>query len=495
MTDQGPDATRKPWALYAPFLPVILLVLVPLAFALTQGTTLERDMRIAATQNMLWVTSQTQMEIMALTQAAGRADPDPAEVARRFDLTVARLTLMQQGPQARYLAEIGHPDVAGEMLSALLLLDPMANELDADLVEAIHLLGLDLQPRINRLANIVMTTDWDRSAARLDAFRQTQRLVISAVAFALLAAVAISWILLRNQRRLHLAEVENLRAVNLLEQERDVSAMYRDFAAIVSHQMRTPLSLIDSSMHRLTRMGEAVTARDVAERREIVGDAVQRLTRLVDTVLLLAKLDTDQLQARFAPLPMDRVAEALIEEVRPRHPGREISLSTTQAPLLAMGDSHLVGHILDNLLSNALKYSPPDSPVELRVFAQGAEIACAITDRGPGIAPKDRARLFERYYRGEAQSGGDGTGAGNGSEGGPVSGPEYGQPARQPAGSGTGTGTSTGMSTGTGLGLALARELAEVQRGRITFETWPGRGSVFTLWLQACRTGRDNEGS
>jgi two-component system, OmpR family, sensor kinase len=452
MTAQGLSAFRRFRALYAPAVPLLLLFLGPLAFALANSSALERDMRIAVTQNMLWVVSQTQMEIMALTQETGRPQPDPAEVSRRFDLTIARLNLMQQGPQARYLEELGYLGVVEGMTAALMARDPLEHEQTERFHAELFDLLRELQPRINRIANDVMTTDWNKSAARLDTYRETQRLVIASVAFALLAAVAISWLLLRNQRRLHLAEVQNLRAANLLEQERDVSAMYRDFAAIVSHQMRTPLSVIDSSMHRLTRLGEDVTAGDVAARRTIVGDAVRRLTRLVDTVLLLAKLDNDQLQARFAPLPMDQVVAALIEEARLRHPDRTLSLSTAKGPLVATGDIDLVGHILDNLVSNALKYSPPDSPVELRVFAQGAEIACAVTDRGEGIDPADQPRLFERYYRGEARAEGQGT----------------------------------------GLGLALARELAEAQHGRITFETWPGRGTVFTLWLPANRSGVDD---
>ena len=438
------------WARYAPFVPILLLFLGSLTFALTKSSQLERDMRIAVTQNMLWVVTQTQREILELTLAASLIEQDAALITQRFDLTLSRLNLLLQGPQARYLEDLGHLDEVRAIAAALIALDPVENADHEGLHAALSALGQELNPRINRIANEVMMADWAKAAARLDDYRATQRLIILAVALAMLAALAISWLLLRNQRQLHHAELEQLRAANLLEQERDISAMYRDFAAIVSHQIRTPLSLIDSAMHRLSRKGAAVTAQDVQERRLIVGDAVGRLTRLVDTVLLLAKLDNAQLQARFVPLAMGDLVQGIVAEARLRHPGRVLQVSCAEGPLLARGDAHLIGHVIDNLLSNALKYSPADSPVELRVFPQGQSLCCAVTDRGAGIPESDRPHLFDRYFRGNAPEAGDGT----------------------------------------GLGLALARELAEFQSGRIILESWQGKGSVFTLWLPAARAER-----
>ena len=97
--------------------------------------------------------------------------------------------------------------------------------------------------------------------------------------------------------------------------------------------------------------------------------------------------------------------------------------------------------MLENLISNALKFSPKEHPVEVRIFAQGKELACAVTDQGHGIDPADQPHLFERYFRGNTNK------------------------------------------DGAGLGLALARALTELQGGRISVRTWQGKGSVFTLWL------------
>ncbi len=436
--------------LYAPILPLLLICLAPLAFVLVKSSELERDMHISVTENMLWVVTQTQMEVMALTIAAAGPAPDPGAVAQRYDLTLSRLNLLMQGPQARYLDGLGHGAKVAGIAEAFRALDPLERGHSEDLHGALHALGQEVYPRFTRIATDVMTQEWDRAAARLDDYRRAQQLVILSVACALLAALAISWLLLRNRGRLHRAELQRLRAAALLEEERDTAALYRDFAAIVSHQMRTPLSLIDSALHRLARRGNAVTAADVSERQRIVRDAVRRVTRLVDTVLLLGRLDNDQLRGdqirgQLAPVPLDRLARDVIAETRTRFPDRDIALSCGHGKLTARCDPHLVAHILENLVLNAVKYSPDDSPVSLRVFAQGGQVACAVTDQGPGVDPEDRPHVFDRYYRGRNRQTGEGT----------------------------------------GLGLALARELADQQGGRLTLESWPGRGSVFTLWLDA----------
>lgn len=440
-------AWRSQWWSYALFIPVLALFLGALVFALAQSSTLERDMRIAATQNMLWVVSQTQMEIYALALAVSGPGRNDDVIARRYDLALSRLSLMQQGPQARYLESLGHLVEVELMTAALLKLDPQQNTPGAALHDALAELTADLHPQINRIANDVMITDWDKAASRLDTYRDMQRLVMVSVTLSLLAALAITWLLLSKQRQLFRVEVENLRASRLLAQERDTASTYRDFAAIVSHQLRTPLTLIDSAMHRLERLGEDVSAAEVSRRRAVVSSAIGRLIRLSDTVLLLARLDNAQLAVAFEPLDMTRIARALVAEAQAQNPARRIDLSCAEGPLVAWGDAHLVGHIVDNLLSNALKFSSPDKPVEMRVFVQGQRIACAITDQGAGIAEADQPRVFERYFR-----------------------------------------CKTNVE-GVGLGLALAQALANLQGGQIGFETWPGKGSVFTLWLDTAQSG------
>lgn len=432
-------------ALYGPLVPLLAICLIPLAFALTRTAALERDMRIAATQNMLWVVTQTQMETLALATAALSRDRTPDRIEHRYDMVLSRLALLQDGPQLRYLAELGHDETVGRIERELRALDPVERGHGDTVHDGLARLGLALQPELKRMATDVMTAEWTAAAERLDDYRDIQRTVLLAVASALAAALVISWLLLSNQRRLHRADMMQVRASALLERERSTSAWYRDFAALVSHEIRTPLTLIDSAMHRLLRKGEAVSAQDVAERHAIVQEAVGRLTRVLEAVLMAGRLDEQAIEGRLAPEVLSELAERDAAHARSQHPDREILLSSSAAGLRVLCDRHLVGHILDNLLSNALKYSPAETPVELRIFAQGDRVACAVGDRGPGIAPEEQPHVFERFYRGRDQM----------------------------------------TKPGTGLGLALSRELAALQGGTVTLESWPDRGSLFTLWLPA----------
>lgn len=443
---------------YGSLVPLILVSFGLLIFALTQTSSLERDMRISATENMLWVVSQTQMEVLLLANAAADLEgTSAASVEHRYDMAISRLNLLLQGPQQRYLEGIGRAGDVRDLHARLLEQDPLQQGTDPAARAALFQQAMALQPEINRLAGEVMTQEWGTAAARLDDYRRIQRTVILSVVGALLGMALMSWTLMRNQRRLHEGELARLRASrlqSLLERERQTSAWYRDFAAMISHQVRTPLAVIDSALQRLARKGERVTAADVAERQAIVRTAVDRLSRLVDTALLAGRLDNRQIDPQPAVQALAPLVQQSLEEARQAHPSRRIDLSEANPEARAHCDPALVGHSLGNLVSNALKYSPEDTPVELRLFTQGNRVAVAVADRGPGIAADEQERIFERFYRTE-------------------------QAASQP---------------GSGLGLALARDLARLQGGDVTVESWPGSGSLFTLWLpRAGLTGLRSE--
>ncbi|MDF2094783.1 sensor histidine kinase [Aquibaculum arenosum] len=437
---------------YGSLIPLILVSFGLLIFALTQTSSLERDMRISATENMLWVVSQTQMEVLLLANAAADLEGTSATtVEHRYDMAISRLNLLLQGPQQRYLQEIGRAGDVRSLHARLLEQDPLQKGTGPAARAALFQEAMALQPEINRLAGEVMTQEWSTAAARLDDYRRIQRTVILAVVGALLGTALMSWALMRNQRRLHAGELARLRASrlqSLLERERQTSAWYRDFAAMISHQVRTPLAVIDSAMQRLVRKGEGITATDVAERQTIVRNAVERVTRLVDTALLTGRLDNRQIEPQPAVQALGPLVEQTLDEARQAHPNRHIELSAANPEARAHCDPALVGHSLGNLLSNALKYSAEDTPVELRLFTQGNYVALAVADRGPGIPPAELERIFERFYRAENAT-------------------------SQP---------------GSGLGLALARDLARLQGGDVTVESWPGSGSLFTLWLPRAGT-------
>jgi signal transduction histidine kinase len=435
--------------------PVLLIGLCVglLIFALWRLAVIERDMRIEATENMLWVISQTQMEALRLDKALSdhaRGVGDEDRVVLRYALLLSRLDLLLQGPQQRYLERIGSYASIAAGDTAIRGADPELVVGDAAAFAATRerlegSLG-DLHATLNRAANETMVREWEAIAARLDAYRAAVWQVIGSVIGVLAGWLMIGWRLIANERRLRRAEEARSRALTLeqaLRREKAVSAYYRDFAAIVSHQFRTPLAIIDSAMQRLVRRGDAVTGADVARREGPIRDAIHRLTRLVDTALLAGRLDSGQVSAKPRHCDLAAIARECCAQFRALNPDRDIRFASAVAVTTAWCDRELVDHILANLIANALKYSPEAAPVELRLYNCGAQIAVAVTDYGPGVAQADRPHVFERFYRGEAG----------------------------------------GHTEGSGLGLSLARDLARLQDGDLTFETWTGRGSVFTLRL------------
>ena len=410
-------------------------------------------MRIEATENMLWVISQTQMEALRLDKAISdhaRGTADEDRVVLRYALLLSRLDLLLQGPQQRYLARIEASETIAAHDTAIRNADPETVTGDAAAFAVTNarleenLAGL--HATLNRAANDTMVREWEAIAERLDAYRAAVWQVIGSVIGVLAGWLMIGWRLIANERQLRRAEEERSRALTLeqaLRRERAVSAYYRDFAAIVSHQFRTPLAIIDSAVQRLVRRGDAVTAADVARREGAIRDAIHRLTRLVDTALLAGRLDSGQVSVKPRHCDLAVIVRESCAQFRALNPERDIRFASAAATTTAWCDRDLVDHILANLIANALKYSPESAPVELRLFNTGAKIAVAVTDYGPGIAPADRPHVFDRFYRGE----------------------------------------TGGHSEGSGLGLSLARDLAQLQGGDLGFETWTGRGSVFTLGL------------
>ena len=240
-----------------------------------------------------------------------------------------------------------------------------------------------------------------------------------------------------------------------LERERGVSEFYRGFASMVSHQFRTPLAIIASSMQRLVRRGDKVTPEEIAQRAAKVRSGIARLTRLVESTLDAARLDTGQIEVKSASCDLVQLVHMICERQTEGMPEREIDIvSEPGTPVLAQCDPALVEHVIANLLSNAIKYSPADTRIEIRLGLEsgieGGRVCCAVSDRGVGIPADELPRLFERFFRASTASG----------------------------------------VTGTGIGLNLSRSLARLQGGDVTVETREGEGSTFTLHLPLSQHAR-----
>jgi two-component system sensor histidine kinase BaeS len=213
----------------------------------------------------------------------------------------------------------------------------------------------------------------------------------------------------------------------------------RNFLMSVSHELRTPLTAIRGHVSALR---EGVFDDEAAQSRslEVVSEEAMRLERLVGDVLDLAKLDARRFALLREEVDMralcERAYATFAEEARTR--GIEYDLELGEGAVL-ITDGDRVLQIVTNLLSNALHWTPEGGRVVLELGVHEGEVAVAVSDTGPGIAPQQEERIFRPFWSGE-----DG---------------------------------------GTGLGLAIARELALALGGRLELHTEPGRGSRFVLVL------------
>jgi signal transduction histidine kinase len=213
----------------------------------------------------------------------------------------------------------------------------------------------------------------------------------------------------------------------------------RNFLMSVSHELRTPLTAIRGHVSALR---EGVFDDEAAQSRslEVVSEEAMRLERLVGDVLDLAKLDARRFALLREEVDMralcERAYATFAEEARVR--GIEYDLELGEGAVL-ITDGDRVLQIVTNLLSNALHWTPEGGRVDLGLGVDNGEVAVAVSDTGPGIAPQQEERIFRPFWSGE-----DG---------------------------------------GTGLGLAIARELALALGGRLELHTEPGRGSRFVFVL------------
>jgi PAS domain S-box-containing protein len=226
-----------------------------------------------------------------------------------------------------------------------------------------------------------------------------------------------------------------------LDRERETTNAYRSFVSMVSHQFRTPIAIVDSSAQRILRRGAEATPDELATRATKIRKAMARLTRLVDSVLNAARIDSGQIEIVHAPCDLVRLVTDVCEYQREISPGFEISLMTPAEPVEFACDAMLIEQVLVNLLSNAVKYSGNASLVAVRLWTEGGMVKCSVRDWGIGIPAEEVPNVFRRFYR-----------------------------AR----------TAAGIA-GTGIGLNVAQEIVRMHGGDIEVESREGQGSTFTL--------------
>jgi len=219
-----------------------------------------------------------------------------------------------------------------------------------------------------------------------------------------------------------------------------------EFVSAVSHEMKTPLAGIKAYVELLSD-GDAEDEQTSAEFLNVISGQADRLQRLVENMLNLARIEAGVVKVSKHPISLNELLEEAFRVVQPAAEPKRIALSTDLSPMYlgVLADHDMLLQAVINLLSNAIKYTPEGGRVTLRSRLSGNEVRVEVEDTGVGLSEEDCQRVFEKFYR---------------------------------------VNKDKNMASGTGLGLPLARHIVEdVHSGRLTLRSVLGQGSTFTITL------------
>jgi signal transduction histidine kinase/CHASE2 domain-containing sensor protein len=228
-----------------------------------------------------------------------------------------------------------------------------------------------------------------------------------------------------------------------ITRQHELQQTKNDVISLVSHEMRTPLTAIQGMTELLANYEVPLDRRK--EMTLAINDEVKRLTRMISEYLDITRLESGATAMRVSAVRIDQLLDRILILLEPVAGARKIRLvrAIPQDLPAILADPDLLSRAVENLISNAIKYSPDGTSVTITARAEEEHLAIEVADRGYGIPPADLERIFEKFYR---------------------------VPRVQDAG-----------TPGTGLGLSLVREIAEMHRGTVAVKSDVDQGSTFTL--------------
>jgi signal transduction histidine kinase len=236
-----------------------------------------------------------------------------------------------------------------------------------------------------------------------------------------------------------------------LQKQIELTDMKSRFISMTSHEFRTPLATIHGSVELLMHYDARMPADKKRMTLERIDDAVERMTHMLENVLLIGRTGAGQMEFRPKPLCVSAFCLGLLDELRSamgtQFNALQWDVDLTQPEDAFLLDDALMRNIVENLLSNAIKYTPAGGKVALRVTFQSDQLNITVTDQGIGIPLADQTRLFESFHRA----------------------------------------SNVGAISGTGLGLSIVKEAVACHRGQVTVRSELGQGSCFAVILPTSR--------
>jgi len=287
------------------------------------------------------------------------------------------------------------------------------------------------------------------SVGLLGVGRDVQTALATAVVATMAALCVLVWrnahVLTRLEDARHSAVRDLAGEQRLTAQLQELDAMKNELIGIIAHDLRSPVFAIRNLADVLLESWEGMPE---TRRREVVrsvGDTAERMADLVNDVLDVARLELGQMPVEAKSFDLVALVRQAASETQTAY-GRRCSVVVPETMEPAFGDEQLQWRVLTNVLSNAVKFTPEGSPIELELRPAAGAVEVSVRDHGTGIAPEHLPLLFEKFSRVPGES-----------------------------------------ASGSGLGLFICRALVEAQGGRMIAESEPGRGSVFRWTVPTAR--------
>ncbi|MEY3051452.1 MAG: hypothetical protein RLY31_1237 [Bacteroidota bacterium] len=217
-----------------------------------------------------------------------------------------------------------------------------------------------------------------------------------------------------------------------------------NFLATLSHELKTPIAAMDMSVNLLEDARLGTLNEEQRQLTRTIRQNIGRILKMVNEILDISRIETGKLQLETERFPPAEVVARALESIGTFLPEKQLTVRQhidQDLPLLSM-DVHKTGAVLVNFLTNAIRHSPPEGHIDVRVARQAQSVCFSVRDEGPGIPAEDQRKLFQPYRR-----------------------------------------TAGDKTIGTGLGLAISKEFVEAQGGRIWVDSSPGEGSLFCFAL------------
>jgi two-component system, OmpR family, sensor kinase len=233
-----------------------------------------------------------------------------------------------------------------------------------------------------------------------------------------------------------------------IEELRRADALRREMVSNASHDLRTPLAALRGYLETLLLREGRMTPDEQRAYLKIALKHGERLSALVDELFELAKLDALQIEPRAEPFLLNELLQDVAQKYQLIAENKGVTLRTAmKSTLFVHADIALIERVLENLIENALRHTPPGGSVALELSSHENRVRVRVADTGSGIAAEELPRIFDRFYRGEE--------------------------------------SGANPQSGAGLGLAIARRILELHGSTISAQSVPGEGTVFTFDLPA----------